>query len=406
MPTFYSIGFFGIPNIGDELLSAMVVEALEYEHPGCTMYLMTRSARVSADYTGLHCNYVEGYAPDINYLLNLPSHLRAVSRSDLILIGGGGLIADHYSWASVIRYFVDVCWGILLSRPYVFVGVGVVGIRRRWLRPFVRFICRHARAVYCRDDKSAERFAVLGGRTDVMVGPDLGNLAVERSIKPCETRAYALVNFREKPPIEDHRIDEFCRTLLEHTGEIVLLAAEQPDVDYYRRVVARWPTEEQTATHIVDPASLVEAIDWIRQARVVAAARLHVNVLAAHAQRPLLTLDYEEKVGKFMSTLGAGYLSCSLDQIDAEQARRLMVLDRPNWTECLRGLAETARRSFSDTIRSGLTGTRYTLSTKVAALFHLLFALSLSMCWGMLVTVKRAFFGRGPIRGIPFVRRQ
>lgn len=406
MPIFYSIGFFGIPNIGDELLSAMVVEALEHEYPGCTTYLMTRSARISADYTGLHCHFVEGCAPEMKYLLNLPGHLRAVSRSDLILIGGGGLIADHYSWFSVIRYFIDVCWAILFSRPYVFVGVGVVGIRRRWLRPFVRFICRHARAVYCRDDKSAERFASFGGRTDVMVGPDLGNLAVERSIKPCETQAYALINFREKPPIEDHRIDELCRTLIEQAGEIVLLAAEQPEVDYYRRVVARWAEVEQAATRIVDPASLSEAIDWIRQARVVAAARLHVNVLAAHAQRPLLTLDYEEKVGKFMSALGEGYLSCGLDQIDAAQARRLMVLDGPNWSERLRALAEDTRRSFSDTVRIGLTGARYTLPTKVAALFHLLFALGLSMCWGMLVTVKRAFFGRGPIRGIPFVHRR
>ena len=71
---------------------------------------------------------------------------------------------------------------------------------------------------------------------------------------------------------------------------------------------------------------------------------MHVNLLAAHAGRPLLTLDYEEKVGKFMAALEGGYLICGLDEMGVEPARKLMALQVVDQSGRLEELSSRARR--------------------------------------------------------------
>ena len=394
MHSFYSIGFFGIPNLGDELLAAMVVAGLRAEFPGCTLRLQTRDARLSRRYAGIEAEFVEGHAPWPEYLRHLPHHVRAVARSDLVVIGGGGLIGDRYGWTAIPRYAIDACWAVLLGKPYVFVGLGVPGIRRRWLRPLTRFLCRHAAAACCRDPASAARLKALGGRDDVAVAPDLGNLVRMRFSSLPEPRGYALMNFREKPPLNESRLAELCGELVERCGELVLLVAEASDVGYYERIVAGWPARWQAATRIVNPLSLDEAIRWICEARVVAAERLHVNLLAAHAGRPLLTLDYEEKVGKFVASLGGGSLVCMLDEMGADWARRLVATDAPAWSSRLDELAREAQAGLVGTVRKGLNGRPYRARTRALALVHLLGIMLVTVACSVVVIVKRLLFGR------------
>lgn len=88
---FYNIGFFGGPNLGDELLCKCVADRLRETYPESTICVMTRNAKVSKRYTGAEVEYVKGYWPGPEYFLNLRQHLRAVANSSVVVIGGGGL---------------------------------------------------------------------------------------------------------------------------------------------------------------------------------------------------------------------------------------------------------------------------------------------------------------------------
>jgi len=395
---FYSVGYFGAPNLGDELLCKCVVNRLREAHAANTVYIMTRSAEVSRRYTGLDGKYVEGYWPEPEYFQNLCGHLRAVSDSSLVVIGGGGLIADYYSWSSIPRYCIDALWAILAGRRYVFVGLGVREVSRWWLRQVARFVCTHAGALYCRDKGSAERLKELTRCNHIRTGPDLAYLAKIHAYEGSVDRDYALINVRERPPIDREKLSEFCRELLQGVGGLVLLSAEKPDTDYYKRVVDDWDAREQAATRIVEPKSLNESIEWIQAAKFVAAERLHVNILAVRTGRRLLSINYEDKVKQFIDMLSGEPLVCSLEELGAQQAKRLLASGIPRWSVSPGELEAWAKRIFDEIIRGGLAEHSCGLWVRFIAGAYLFALMGFGVLYSAAVLVKRAVFGRGPLR--------
>ena len=397
MPSFYSIGFFGAPNFGDELLCSTVVGFLQETRSPTDLFVMTRSAKATAGYTGLEVEYVEGWAPGPEYIRHLRKHLHA-SRSDLTLIGGGGLISDHYTWQGAICYFTDVCWGILMGRRHAFIGLGVVGLRRWWLKPLVRFVCRQASSTYVRDEQSAARFHQLAPKAKVEVGPDLASLAsLPPQIPHDEESPYALVNFREKPPINEAGLRSLIETLVARIGRVVLLPAEPSDLSYYHHIVEQLPPSISEAVEIAEMGTLDSSIGLIDAAQVVVAERLHVNVVAAQRQKPLLVMEYEDKVGAYMQSVGTGYLSCSLQDISSAHAESLLQLERPDWSNNLAGLRQQARDVLDRTLESALAAPRPGLGARAMAALHLMWLLPLITIRGSLILIKRAIFGRGAI---------
>ena len=398
MPTFYSIGFFGAPNFGDELLCSTLAGFLKETRNPAKVYVMTRSAEATAGYTGLEVEYVEGWAPGPEYIWHLGQHLRAVRRSDLTLVGGGGLISDHYTWQGAVCYFTDICWGLLMGRKHVFVGLGVVRLRRGWLKPLVRFVCRTASSTYVRDEQSAIRFRELAPAALVEVGPDLASLAsLPAELAGDEESPYALVNFREKPPIDEAGLRSLIETLVDRVGRVVLLPAEPSDLPYFRQVAEGLSASSRERVEIAEMGTLKSAIGLIDGARVVVAERLHVNVVAAQRQKPLLVMEYEDKVSAYMASVGEGYLSCSLQEVGSNQAESLLELVSPDWSASLARLREQARAVLDQTVEAGLSGHRPGLGVRVMAAMHLMWLLPLITVRSGLILVKRAIFGRGAI---------
>lgn len=169
----YAVGFFGVPNLGDELLALCVTRRLRERWGARDVRVMVMSEEVARAYAGLRdVMLVEGFCPTPEYLRNICTHVSAIRRADVMTIGGGALIADAYTWTSILRYGVQAIWAVLLGKPYVFVGLGVSQIRRRWLRPIARFALKHAACVYVRDEKSAEQAErFIGSRQRIVVAP-------------------------------------------------------------------------------------------------------------------------------------------------------------------------------------------------------------------------------------------
>jgi len=211
-------------------------------------------------------------------------------------------------------------------------------------------------------------------------------------------RDYALINVRERPPIDREKLSEFCRELLQGVGGLVLLSAEKPDTDYYKRVVDDWDAREQAATRIVEPKSLNESIEWIQAAKFVAAERLHVNILAVRTGRRLLSINYEDKVKQFIDMLSGEPLVCSLEELGAQQAKRLLASGIPRWSVSPGELEAWAKRIFDEIIRGGLAEHSCGLWVRFIAGAYLFALMGFGVLYSAAVLVKRAVFGRGPLR--------
>jgi polysaccharide pyruvyl transferase WcaK-like protein len=392
--SFYSIGLFGGGNFGDELLSRCVTNRLRETYPDGIIYMMTQNPQGSEKYTGAKAKYVKGHWPEPEYYLHLWQHLCAVAKSRVVVISGGGLLADYYSWTSIPLHCIDLLWAILMGQRYVYVGVGVRNIRRRWLRQLARFVCIHAVALYCRDAESAAIVRELTGRDDIKTGPDLANMERNKFKNKFEEQNYALVNLREYPRIDKEKVIALCNELLKKVKILVLFPSEIGDIDYCERIVTWLGPAQQAATKIAKSNSLNEAIQWIQEAKFIVAERLHVNICAAHAAKRLLTVNYEGKVERFIDALEDKPLTCSLKDVGAEQAKKLLEIEPKDWFKKLTEMEKQAKELFDETVKRGLSSASYTFKERFSAAVYLAILLVIGALWASAVLVKRAIFGR------------
>lgn len=388
------MGFFGVPNIGDELLCTVETRWL-LRHGFTRVWVHTRSAKVSRNYSELPGPFAEGFFPGPEHLSNLGKHIRSVRDSRFVWVGGGGLLGDRYSWASVPRYAFPCVLAILLNRPYSLVGIGALPIRRWWLRPLAKLICRDARVAICRDLTSAERVGQLGERTDIRVAPDLGHLVSD--LPMFQGRAlpgdYAVVNLRSDPAVPLAQVQVLCEEIGKVVGTVVLLSAEAADSLYYRQVVSTLPKQLRARIRVEEPPSLSAAVELVAQAKYVAAVRLHVNLLALHAGRPLLSILYEGKVRRLHETMGDRALCCELDGVSRPLVRALLTRKS---LPCSADLQRQGKRA-DVSLRAAILGRslqRYSTWSRVSAVFWLAAMLFTEIVYAALVSLKRDFFGR------------
>lgn len=398
MPTFYSIGFFGAPNIGDELLCQAVSDCLENCWPGCRLFVLTADPNISRRYTKTSAMFVEGFAPQPEYLQNFKDHRRAIREADLLIVGGGGLIADRYSWAGLIRYAVDASLGIFLGKNFVLVGLGATRVRRRWLRPVAGFLCREAASVFCRDEESAALVSVYGDRGDVIVAPDIGYVINQVASEMPESGQYALINIREFPSIEKEKLYALSKKLVAEIGDGVLLAAEPGEARYFRQVLESFPDDLRRKMRICEPSNLEEVFTVIRGARVVVAERLHVNLIAMLMNRPTLTIYYENKVRYLMESAGRGQFGINLSDIGEQAAERALTLETPDWSSRTVRESEAARRALCSTVEQGLRASPPRWGRRLVALAIFASIMMVTMIRTPLLLAKRSLFGRGPVK--------
>jgi len=368
---FYVIGYFGEPNFGDELLCWVELRRLRQYFKGECSFLSVNGER-SRQYTDPDGYAIEGFFPSLAYYIHLGAHIRAIYQSDLLVIGGGGLLGDHYAWTAVPRYAIDALWATVLGRRFVLVGLGVRDIKRRWIRHLSRWLLANAVRIYCRDGASAERATYILPGANVRVGPDLAHLVrLERRTE--RSRRYTILNLRKDPPLDRGRVVELALIMQERFGYVVLLAAERVDLGFYRELVRLIPAQYQESFEICWPRTLEEAIDVISLAGLVVAERLHVNLVAVHAGVPVVAVAYEDKVREVLREItapGATRVVTLEDVgpriIDGVGARQGGEID-------LR-VAEERRRAaerFDEAVRGGLSCGRPALSRRFTAILWL-----------------------------------
>lgn len=394
--SFYCVGFFGCPNFGDELLCYSVSRRLDETFPDNQQFIFTNNARVSRHYLSLDKVFIEGFYPSPEYYRHFADHITAVRNCDLIIIGGGGLISDKYSAHALWRYLIEATLGIVFNRKYVFVGIGVLPLKRLLWRVFAKFILNNAAFITCRDPLSKQRLTDLGVTNSIDIGPDLAFLCpMEQSFANNQT--YGVLNLRREPGLAQAEIQGIAEEMLKYTQQIRFLCAENDDHAYYDSVIENFPPALQQASTIHNPENLREAFKVICEATFVVATRLHVCLVALTVARPLYAICYEDKVTELVTSVRANcvftdYANVSANKLDTlmnSNRSAAMVVDPLPHVEC--------KQKFDIAIDQGLTRLGHSIPTRVLAGVLFLLLLGYGLFYTIGVIAKRTLFGRGPI---------
>jgi len=306
-------GNYGVGNLGDEAILAGILRLLDSSFPGCKVTIMSSRPRKTAKETGKYAVsfFPAGIRSGFKFIFfgEFWRVIRAVRKSDLVILGGGGLFADEKVRAVWI-WFVQAWWFYLLRKKVVCLGQSVGPLHRFWTRKLTAWVFKKAVLVTVRDENSAKLLREIGVNK-VTVTADPAYAIGYDSESFHKKNGYIVMTLRqwskENPEQLDSDLAAFVNWLWEEKKLRTIFIPFQKNIE---SDVERYKSLEKTINNSgifsmknVDD-SFQDALEIIARADYVVGMRLHSIIFAVLCKRPFIALSYSTKVKDFVKTLG------------------------------------------------------------------------------------------------------
>lgn len=240
-----------------------------------------------------------------------------LSRSSLLVIGGGGLLQDHLG--PFYRVFIRAARVANLARvPFAVVGVGAYEPTTDPFRRDLEWLADKATHFSVRDSESQAIVGAYGPTPTVIPDPafalDLPPAAAStRSIGVALRPWWHLAEMWDKP--DPARLT----ALVESVADVVAPIAKNNDLAVQAICMHIGTADDDSGVsaafvqsvrrhgvdaEVVRPSNYVEAQSALGSCRAVVAMRLHALILAAAQGVPTFGISYDQKVARTMRALG------------------------------------------------------------------------------------------------------
>lgn len=286
-------GYYGFGNLGDELiLSSMLKELKDFE-----ITVLYHRPGIRDQGSGIR-------EIERNSLFKV---MREVSKTDLLISGGGGLFQDTTSFFSLLYYLGIIALALILKKPVILYGVGIGPLRRKISRRLVKITLNRVLVIMVRDRYSLNLLKELAiDKPEIYLTAD-PVLSLEPPLirgqgsKRCGLRvAFCLRQWKGLEERAIEAIEQAGNWLTENLKAEVVLLPFQPSLDLK---LCSKVKEKIKGAALIEP-SKEEALEIISGFDLLVGMRLHSLILAAIAEVPMLGLGYDLKVNSFLEEIG------------------------------------------------------------------------------------------------------
>ena len=363
-------GYYGYGNSGDDLLLRIITENLHRQVPGIDISVLTKSPRQTARTCSVRgCRRFNPF-----------SLFAAVMRSNLLISGGGTLLADNTSSRSLFYYTFIIRLARALGKKVMVYGSGVgpVSTQRNRVRVLKALGC--CDKITLRESSSLNEIAdyinetgysndilskaeVTADPAFLMRLPDpLWQKQIAARLGLINGRNYFAVALR---PWKDNAADieeqtaEAARVLFRRFGLSPVIIAMQAsfDLPMAERIAELIP---ETKPVVVHGLTAPETASIIGMCRFSVGMRLHSIIYSAVAGVPSVCISYDPKVDALAKELELNVISAETLTCEDIVAAAESVLDNRNQlAEKLRGNTRTLREKASsdpESVRTLLKG--------------------------------------------------
>jgi polysaccharide pyruvyl transferase CsaB len=304
------IGWYGAPNVGDEVLLEILKTSIESKGGAITV--------ASVDPALTH----EMHGVESVDFHNLGEVAHALLWADVLIMGGGGIFQDHHPfhlhpvYDPVLNDISAYARPILMARqfgvPVVIWGHGVGPLAGPEAKEVVRDIFNGVMAVSVRDEKSLELLRKIGVDRPVEVGADPGWLYkrccvhdASASMKEQGGKKALVIVIREW----SGKYGDWKRKLVTAIDKVVddewqirwvafqaNIRASGATSDWQLIDDIRKDLPEHVRGEVLLPRTPLEAWDMLASADAIFSMRLHASILGLLAKKPLVGLEYDDKM--------------------------------------------------------------------------------------------------------------
>jgi len=312
-------GYFGFGNAGDEAIMQALHSAISAARPDTAITVLSKSPKQTR----------EKYGFDAAARFNPFALLRALSRSDALVFGGGSLLQDRTSTRSLLYYLGVIRTARILGKPVMIYANGIGPITKSANAKRVRRAVETATAVTLRDERSLEELRNMGvTRTDIEVTCDPVFAAelpdeIERrellgSLGLSTERKFIAVCARpwKTTPTLAAELAKFCDLAASELKLDIVFLPMQVSLDaaFSREIASKMSDSATVPQRELTPR---EILSVIAESEFVVSMRLHALIFAARAGTPSLGIDIDPKLAVFLDRLGMHNLG-SPEQLRAE----------------------------------------------------------------------------------------
>ena len=332
-------GYYGYGNAGDEAILQSIRESIESVGGDVSVTVLSKNPENTEARYG--CEAVRRF--------NAIAVVRAISRCDVLVSGGGSLLQDYTSTRSLIYYLVIMQAARFLGKKVMVYANGIGPVRKKANRARVKKAVERANLVTLRDPSSYEELKNMGcKRDDVIVTADPVFLLprefksdpapiLEAAGIPPQT-PYAVVSVRDWPEAGDfsNEVAVLCKYTAEKYGVAIVLLAMQPTRDsHISNQVANFIGG---GAYVLDGSySTSELTGIFGGAEFALAMRFHALIFAAKMNVPFAAIIYDPKVEAYTKLLAmpsAGSVS-GFSAAEAQSAIDQIAVKREKLSEIL-----------------------------------------------------------------------
>ncbi|MEM0951112.1 MAG: polysaccharide pyruvyl transferase CsaB [Cyanobacteria bacterium P01_H01_bin.74] len=322
-PTVVISGYYGFDNLGDELILRVLLTHLKQRKIHCIV-LSNQPHQ-----TSIHYGVMAIARTDVIEIV------RALSKANLLISGGGGLFQDVTSMKSPLYYGALIHLARFLNVPVCFWGQGVGPLNKKLSQMVFRSSLLNCQSVLVRDEKSAQLTETLSGLSpQVSADPvwllNLTPLLSKQTSHSTKTlknndpsKNFKLgVSLRPWDTLTDSALAGLSKTVQylteSHTVELVLLPFQPQDMGVLEQFQNRYQSCcPADSIRLVPPA---EVLSTITTCDGLIGMRFHSVVLALLLNIPVVGIAYDPKVSTLLESFS---LACVSVEMLTEPAKEL-----------------------------------------------------------------------------------
>lgn len=296
-------GYYGFGNAGDEAILIAIVDSLKKLKSNIEITALSADPLKTMEHYGI--NAVQRTSP--------LAIIREISRADLVISGGGGLLQDVTSNRSIPYYLFILYLAKKLNKKVMFYANGVGPVFREMNKRMIKLVGNMVDLITVRDEQSKKELENLGvTKPPIIVTADPAFV-----LKPIDDEmGYELLKklnltFTEGRPrigvsvrpwnLNKSRetIAKACDYLVKsHNADIIFLPMQHPN-DYYESLEVIKLMKE-SARVISEPLDPREVLWLCGKMDIIFGMRLHALIFGAMTEVPLVGLVYDPKVEYFL----------------------------------------------------------------------------------------------------------
>lgn len=298
-------GYYGFDNFGDEVILSILLDKLK----DCNVTVMTANPRKTFDTYGVHTIQTFSY-----------EHvMRELARCDVLISGGGSLLQNATSNASLLFYTMIIRFALMMQKEVVIFAQGIGPIKGFWANFITKGVLKKCKYISVRDEKSKQLLDKWKIKSNLVCDP-VFSLEADNP----ERTSRIGIQLRKYDTLTDELFDNIIKQIRKRffNREIELLCL-QDEVDagisqvFINKLKA---VEPNIKVRLLGGLNNKQIIQRISQYDMLIAMRYHACLIGAKYGVKTLALAYDPKVSILAEELGLPCLSMNDKKNNYEQA--------------------------------------------------------------------------------------